>query len=226
MRALIPLSVILFVLAGCTGNASSPPEQVKERPSATATEDEFEIEPDTSEVPEPPKRVGKGHPLWPEVSFVPSATGERETLRIEIFNDGEKPVRIWQTCNSWGNDMLNLDVRLAGSRDYYTVSSARCTWTINSPSWQEIPPGGSVVEHMNLWDGYWWSVPKDALGMTGHVEYRVRFSIYPTEEAQQNDVYTTDFVMPWAVSASASTWLPDEQTGSIFSAFTDGPSED
>jgi hypothetical protein len=153
--------------------------------------------------------IAKGDPLRLSVSFAPCGWNI-EMLKVEIFNDGPRPVRVWQGWNSWGHDMLNVDVRAAGSSHHYTITSGPGVWGKNYPSWDEIPVGGSIRKSMDLWVENF-SVPKELWTVEGEIEFRVRFSISRTPEAEKNGVFIGTVETSWCRTMSYRRWLPDKK---------------
>lgn len=127
-----------------------------------------------------------------------------EPFHVVVRNVSDKPVRVWESWNSWGYDRLTFEVTDSAGKT--TIAErAPCNFTRNFPSALTIEPGESYVlrvkfEDKTLWQGF----PRPTEG-TAEVTIRAVFAIEESDESKEHNVWTGKVVSK-AVSAKFSQW--------------------
>ncbi len=75
-------------------------------------------------------------------------------ITVQILNLSKKPIKLWKDSNSWGAGCWR--VLLLRSRQLETFfQSPSQIFTVNRPTFNEIPPGGRLEQRLDLNGGNW-----------------------------------------------------------------------
>lgn len=69
---------------------------------------------------------------------------------VVLTNVSDKPLRVWESWNSWGWKNLSFEITLSNGQVIYTEQTDAHLWTKNVPSWEQIPPNRHYVFRVNF----------------------------------------------------------------------------
>lgn len=110
------------------------------------------------------------------------------TIGVKFINTTMKPVRIWQSWNSWGWGAMTLVVRRKG-KTYGYRQDPEMTWTRNGPSYEDIPAGASFTEKIDL-KKLWVATPNAPLLFKKSDQISVVYCVAFTQESDRLHVWT------------------------------------
>ena len=66
-------------------------------------------------------------------------------FHVVVINTSDKPLRLWETWNSWGYYNLRFEVADSEGKILYTIKKKSRFWTRNFASWFELAVGEPFV---------------------------------------------------------------------------------
>lgn len=142
------------------------------------------------------------------VEFRPSWDDETVSMVVvHLHNDSDKPIRVWESWNSWGAYNASLEIILGDNPEIHTVGIGFRVWTMNFPSWEEVPVGGSFSVFLRLYEGSW-SIDQEVLDWSGPVRIRPVFFIGEDEESVEAGVWTGSVRGDWVPASTPLDWIP------------------
>lgn len=146
------------------------------------------------------------------VGFKPSWDDESLAMVVvHVHNNSDKPIRVWESWNSWGYNNASLEITLGNNPKIYEVRRGFGVWTINFPSWETIPVGGSIRVFLNIHKGSW-NVDQKILDWRGPVRVRPVFSINEDEDTEERGVWTGTARGEWISESTPLNWIPADKT--------------
>jgi hypothetical protein len=106
---------------------------------------------------------------------------------VILSNRGGKEIRIWNTANSWGDDVVSFEV-LQGERTLHIVHKPQI-YTRNVPSSIVVPPGARHRLPFNLGDGSWITETPTGQLVESATEIVALYDVPETVEALKYDVW-------------------------------------
>lgn len=81
------------------------------------------------------------------------------SFEVVLTNTSDKPLRIWESWNSWGWKTLSFEIKLPDGQVIYTEQTDARLWSKNVPNWDQIPPNRHYVFRVDFkpmkQGGYW-----------------------------------------------------------------------
>ena len=75
--------------------------------------------------------------------FLAGSTGF--PVYVIIANQSKEEKRVWQTWNSWGAGMIELEITDTEGGILGVVKNMQKTWTINAPTFNTLPPTDQLI---------------------------------------------------------------------------------
>ena len=122
---------------------------------------------------------------------------EQSHFHVVVTNTSAKPLRLWETWNSWGYYNLSFEVADAEGKVLYAIRKKPRSWTVNSPSWVELAPGEHFVMDV-YFDRESWDLPFLKEKPQGEFSLRMRavFESKSNEQAEEHEVWTGKLKSP------------------------------
>ena len=75
-------------------------------------------------------------------------------ITVQILNLSKKPIKLWKDSNSWGAGCWRVLLLRSGQLETFFQSPSQI-FTVNRPTFDEIPPGGRLEQRLDLNGGNW-----------------------------------------------------------------------
>ena len=147
------------------------------------------------------------------VSIAPSGTPGRLEYRqpkdhfhVILSNTSSRAQRVFRDSNSWGYYSLSFELEEGGGRKW-VAKKKRTAFSMNVPSWWEIPPGENLVIDVywgdeRTWEGF------PPFRTDSKLRLRAVFEIKPDAETKQYQVWTGRMTSP-TQEVTLSKWRTD-----------------
>jgi hypothetical protein len=107
---------------------------------------------------------------------------------VRITNASEKPLRMWKDSNSWGAARWRILLIRKGQLHTFFQNPDH-DFTRNIPSFNEIAPGASIEQKLNLNDGDWRGIDSGKVQFTSGDYLIVLYDVPFTPEALNSNVW-------------------------------------
>lgn len=134
-----------------------------------------------------------------------------DSLELEVVNNSQEILRIWELQNSWGWPTISLELKkVDADKTVLLYPRTDQRWTINYPSHIEIPPGESQKLSLNTYDNLW----EQEEGVTELIDsdmlMRVLLKITSSKEAKENEIFIGTMKSEWVKSSTPHLWLSNK----------------
>lgn len=133
---------------------------------------------------------------------------ENNIVKVKLSNLSSAPLRVWEQWNSWGWGNFSFYIKEEEySKVYKIYRDLGRDWTVNYPSYIEIPPGGYHEFKIDIKDGSWSYDPGIDDLRNKRILVQTVFQINPSTEAIKFQVFTGDNKSEWTKCNPPHKWL-------------------